>query len=173
MPVVWEGASMRGRQLAVIVAGRAPGVASLPVAREHPAGSLSGDSVAATLALGGAGWALVVTGAVAWACRPASRFGIPLAAAGFACFLVALDTPGVGSGVAFTAGLVSYAACPPLVAHAALAYPDGRLTSPLQRIALMVAYGATVVVLGLASALVFDPAEQGCSQCPANHLAAT
>ena len=37
----------------------------------------------------------------------------------------------------------------------------------------MVAYGATVLLLGLASALVFDPAAQGCSQCPANHLAVT
>jgi signal transduction histidine kinase len=164
---------MRGRQLVVIVAGLALGVASLAVAREDPAGSLGGDSIAANLALAGAGWALVVTGAVAWARRPSSRFGILLAAAGFAWFLVPLDNPGVGSGVAFTVGLVSYAACPPLVGHAALAYPGGRLTSPLELTTLAVAYGATVLLLGLAAALVFDPAGQGCSQCPANHLAIT
>ena len=104
------------------------------VAREDPAGSLAGDSIAASLALAGAGWALVITGAVAWARRPSSRFGILLAAAGFAWFLAPLDNPGVGSGVAFTVGLVGYAACPPLVAHAALAYPGGRLTSPLERV---------------------------------------
>src|SRR3954469_22703596 len=171
--MVWEGALMRGKQLAVILGGVALGVASLAVAREDPAGSLGGDSIAASLALAGAGWALVITGAVAWARQPSSRFGALLAAGGFAWFLVALDNPGAGSGVAFTVGLVSYAACPPLVAHAALAYPGGRLTSPLERVALMVAYGASVVVLGLAAALVFDPAEQGCSQCPANHFAVT
>jgi signal transduction histidine kinase len=164
---------MRGRQLAVVLAGLALGVASLGVAREDPAGSLGGDSIAASLALAGAGWALVITGAVAWARRPSSRFGILLAAVGFAWFLVPLDNPGAGSGVAFTVGLVSYAACPPLVAHAALAYPGGRLASPLERIALIVAYGATVLLLGLAAALVFDPVAQGCSQCPANHLAVT
>src|SRR4051812_35038232 len=164
---------MRGRQLAVIVAGLALGVASLAVAREDPPGSLGGDSIAASVALASAGWALVITGAVAWARQPSSRFGVVLAAAGFAWFVVELDNPGIGSGVVFTVGLVGYAACPPLVAHAALAYPGGRLTSPLERIALMVAYGATVVVLGLAAALVFDPASQGCSQCPANHLAVT
>ena len=164
---------MRGRQLALIVAVLALGAASLAVAHDEPAGSLGGDSVAASLALAGPGWALVVTGVVAWACRPSSRFGTLLVAAGFAWLLVALDNPAVGSGVAFTVALVSYAACPPLVAHAALAYPEGHLTSSLERVALMVAYGATVLLLGLASALVFDPAAQGCSQCPANHLAAT
>src|SRR4051812_16085428 len=144
---------MRGRQLAVILAGLALGVASLAVAREDPAGSLGGDSIAASLALAGAGGGLVITGTVAWARRLSSRCGILLAAAGFAWFLAPLDTPGVGSGVAFTVGLVSYAACPPLVAHAALAYPGGRLTSPFERVALMVAYGATVGLLGLAAAL--------------------
>src|SRR3954447_1124460 len=124
---------MRGRQLAVIAAGLALGVASLGVAREDPAGSLGGDSIAASLALVGAGWALVITGAVAWSRQPSSRFGILLAAGGFAWFLVALDNPGAGSGVAFTVGLVGYASCPPFVAHAALAYPGWRLTSPLDR----------------------------------------
>src|SRR3954454_2601734 len=171
--MVWEGALMRGKQLAVILAGVALGVASLAVAREDAAGSLGGDSIAASVALASAGWALVITGAVAWARQPSSRFGALLAAGGFAWFLVALDNPGAGSGVAFTVGLVGYAACPPLVAHAALAYPGGRLTSLLERIALMVAYGVTVLLLGLAAALVFDPVAQGCSQCPANHLAAT
>src|SRR5215210_352750 len=164
---------MRGRQLALIVAGLALGVASLAITRGNPYGSLGGDSIAASLALAGPGWALVITGAVAWARQPSSRFGILLAATGFAWFLVALDNPGVGSGVAFTVGLVSYAACPPLVAHAALVYPGGRLTSTLERFVLSVAYGAAVLLLGLAAALVFDPAAQGCSQCPANHLAAT
>src|SRR3954454_20394862 len=171
--MVWEGALMRGKQLAVILAGVALGVASLGVAREDPAGSLAGDSIAASLALAVAGWALVITGAVEWGRRPSSRFGILLAAAGLAWFLAPLNNPGVGSGGAFTVGLVSYAACPPLVAHAALAYPGGRLTSALERFVLSVAYGTTVVLLGLAAALVFDPAAQGCSQCPANHLAAT
>jgi len=72
--------------------------------------------------------------------------------------------------LAFTAGLVLHAACPPLVGHAALAYPGGRLRSRLERVAVAVAYGGAVLALGILPALFFDPDGQGCGQCPANLL---
>jgi signal transduction histidine kinase len=72
--------------------------------------------------------------------------------------------------VAFTVGLVLHAACPPLVGHAALAYPGGRLRSRLERVAVAIAYGGAVLALGILPALFFDPAGQGCGQCPANLL---
>ena len=78
---------------------------------------------------------------------------------------------GASNGVNLTDGLDGLATGVCTMVFGADAYPDGRLTSPLERVGLVVAYGATVLLLGLAPALVFDPAAQGCSQCPANLLA--
>jgi signal transduction histidine kinase len=170
---VWESAGVRLRLLAVTVAGAALGVGSLTVVRAEPGGSLGGGSITANIALLAAGWALIWTGVATWARRPSSRFGRLLAAAGFAWFLAELDNPGVGSGAVFTIGLVAFAASAPLVAHAALAYPDGRVRTRTERAVLAVAYASAIGVLGVASALVFDPVRQGCSECPVNHLAVT
>jgi signal transduction histidine kinase len=80
------------------------------------------------------------------------------------------NNPGSDSAVAFTLGLVLQAACPPLVGQAALAYPDGRLRSRLERVAVAVAYGGAVLALGILPVLFFDPAATGCGECPANLL---
>jgi signal transduction histidine kinase len=56
------------------------------------------------------------------------------------------------------------------VAHAALAYPGGWLAHRPERAGLLIAYTSTLLVLGLLPTLVFDPATQGCSQCPRNLL---
>jgi signal transduction histidine kinase len=87
--------------------------------------------------------------------------------------LLEWNNAGIGSPLAFTVGLCLYLACPPLVAHAALAYPGGRLSSHLERGLLAVAYAGTLVALGVLPALLFDPESQGCAQCPRNliHLA--
>ena len=73
---------------------------------------------------------------------------------------------------AFTFGLVTYALAPAVVAHAVLAYPSGRLSSPLDRLAVTVAYADAALILGLLPALFFSPPEQGCSLCPPNLLLA-
>jgi hypothetical protein len=161
---------VKPRHLVVVVAGLTLGLASLAIARSSRGGSFGGGSTAAALALLAAGWALIFCGVGAWVRRPSSRFGLLLVAAGSAWFLVELNNPGVGSPVIFTVGLVGYAACPALVAHAALAYPGGRLAGRSERAGLLVAYASTILVLGLLPALVFDPAAQGCSQCPHNLL---
>jgi signal transduction histidine kinase len=161
------------RHLLALVWALALGVASLAIARSSPGGSFAGGSTAAALALLAAGWALVICGVVAWVRRPSSRFGTLLVAAGSAWFLVEFNNPGVGSPVLFTVGLLGYAACPALVAHAALAYPGGRLPGRSERAGLLIAYTSTMLLLGLLPALVFDPAAQGCSQCPRNLLRLT
>ena len=161
---------MKLPQLVVLVAGLALGVGSLAIARSHSAGSFGGASTVDSIALLGAGWALVVCGVIAWARRPASRFGWLLAGAGCAWFLVEFNNPAVGSSVVFTVGLLAYAVCPALVAHAALTYPGGRLAHRAERAGLLIAYTSTLLVLGLLPTLVFDPATQGCSQCPRNLL---
>jgi hypothetical protein len=66
----------------------------------------------------------------------------------------------------FTAGLVLYAAWPPLVAFVVLSGPDER---PLSRAAAAIIAESSLAALGLlgvASATVFDPRGQGCLACP-------
>jgi signal transduction histidine kinase len=162
---------MRPRQLAAAVAAFAPGIAALAVARTHPGSSLGGESAAASVVLLGAGWALAAAGILAWVTRPLSRCGPLLVLAGLAWFASELANPEIGSSLAFTVGLATYAVCPAIVAHAALAYPGGRLASWRERAAVTIAYVCTLGVQGLAVAAVFDPSRRGCSECPANLLA--
>jgi signal transduction histidine kinase len=156
--------------LAMLAAGLAFGALSLAMARGTPGYGFAGSSLWSAAAELAAGWALIAVGLIAWARRPASRFGPLLAAGGFGWFLVEWNNPGIGSEVGFAIGLVLYAVCPALLAHAALAYPSGRLSGWLDRAGLIAAYAGAGLVLGLLPALVFDPASQGCGQCPRNLL---
>jgi signal transduction histidine kinase len=167
---------MRGMSRAVVAVavsgvGIAVGVFSLRVARADPTFSFAGSSPTGAAALLGAGWASIGAGLAFWSRGPGNRFGPLLASGGFAWFLLEWNNPGVGSALAFTIGLCLYAACPPLVGHAVLSYPSGRLTSNLERAVLAVGYAGSVLVLGLLPALLFDPKSQGCEQCPRNLLA--
>jgi signal transduction histidine kinase len=101
-----------------------------------------------------------------------ARLGVILVAAAYAWFLLEWNNPAAGSAVVFTIGLVLYAAAPPLVAHAMLAYPGGRVGWWPGRLGLALGYAGSVLVLGLLAAAVFDPAAQGCARCPRNLLLA-
>jgi signal transduction histidine kinase len=160
----------RAVRLALLAAALGLGLLSLAIARGEPAYSLGGGSLTAEVAGLLAGWSLTAAGLGAWARRPTSRLGPLVAAAGLAWFLAEWNNPGAGVALAFTAGLVLQAACPPLLGHAALAYPGGRLRSRLERVALAVAYGGAVLALGVLPALFFDPITTGCGQCPDNLL---
>jgi signal transduction histidine kinase len=164
---------MRRRAIAVVLAalGVAVGAYSLDVAHDDPGYWFAGASTLDDLALLAAGWALIASGLAFWVRRPGNRFGPLLAAAGFAWFLPEWNNPGIGSALPFTIGLCLYAACPPLVGHAVLAYPGGQLRSHMDRVAVVGAYVGGVLVLGVLPALVFDPDAQGCTQCRANLLA--
>jgi signal transduction histidine kinase len=161
----------RATALGVAPVALAVGAFSLVVARDDPTFWFAGTSTFAGVAFLAAGWALIGCGLAFWLRRPASRFGPLLAAAGFAWFLLEWNNPGIGSALAFTVGLCLYAACPPLVGHAVLAYPGGRLGSRTERGAVALAYVGGVLVLGILPALVFDPRVQGCTECPSNLLA--
>jgi signal transduction histidine kinase len=160
----------RAGRLVLLAAGLMLGLVSLAVTRGESAYSLAGSASAAWAAGLLAGWSVIAAGLGAWVRRPGSRFGPLAVAAGLAWFLAEWDNPGVGVAVAFTAGLVLQAACPPLIGHAALVYPGGRLRSRLERAAVAIAYGGAVLALGILPALFFQPAGQGCGQCPANLL---
>jgi signal transduction histidine kinase len=115
-----------------------------------------------------AGWALIGTGvAESWR-RPASREGLLLVGAGIGWFFSDWNNPGLGWPAAFTFGLIVSALAAPLVAHAALAYPAGRLDSRVDLSVLVFAYAGAGLVLGLLPAMFFDPGRQGCGLCPAN-----
>jgi signal transduction histidine kinase len=146
------------------------GAFSLSIARAHPDLSYGGASAFAGAAELLAGYALLAVGLVAWARPRERRLGAILVAASIAWFLAEWNDQDVGSAVVFTSGLVLYAAAPPLVAHIALTYPEGRIRSRLDRLGLATAYAGGVIVLGLLATSVFDQAAQGCGFCPRNLL---
>ena len=160
----------RALRFAVLVAGLALGVFSLAVARGGAGYSFGGGSASAGAAELAVGYALLAVGFAAWMRPRQARLGVILVAASFGWFLLEWNNPAAGSAFVFTIGLVLYAAAPPLVAHAMLAYPDGRVGWWAGRLGLALGYAGSVLVLGLLAAAVFDPAAQGCAQCPRNLL---
>ncbi len=159
--------------VALVTMGLALAVASVTVGRAHPGWWFAGESDAASVLELSAGLALLGAGTAAWRRRPTSRFGPLVFLAGLAWFVPEWNNPAIGSSAMFTAGLVLGAACPPLVTHAALGYPGGRLRSGAERAAVSLAYVACVGLLGVLPALLSDPAAEGCAQCPSNLLLVT
>ena len=154
--------------LAAWPAGVVLGAASVMIARTDPdyAFAETGATIAVELF---AGYALIACGLEWWRRRPGGRLGLLLVAGGCGWFLLEFNNPGVGSPVVFTIGLLLYAAAPPVIAHALLTYPAASL-GRLGRTVIAVAYGGSLFAVGLLSALVFNPAAQGCSECPRNLL---
>lgn len=148
----------------------AVGLSSVVVVRRGPDYSLVGQSLGGLASLLLPGFALTASGLVTWARRPSSRSGPLLVAAGLGWFLGAWNNPGIGWAPAFTVGLVGWAVCPPIVAHAVLTFPTGRGLSRTERLFVVLFYINSTVLLGVLPALVFDPAASGCSQCPRNLL---
>jgi signal transduction histidine kinase len=155
-------------RLGIAAGAVALGVGSALVARRHPDSSLAGSANWATAAQLAAGWGLIAAGSAHAVRRPASRSGALLVAAGFAWFIVEANDPYVGSSIAFTLGLVLFAACAPLIAHAALAHLYGRIPAGVDVATVVLGYIACVGVLGLLSSVLFDPVAQGCLGCSRN-----
>ncbi len=161
-------AAVRAGGISLAAVGTTFGLLTLAEARSAPGGSFGGTSWASAVAELSAGWALIAAGVAESFRRPANRAGLLLASAGIGWFFAEWNNPGLGSPAAFTFGLIVSALAAPLVAHAALAYPTGRLASGLDRGVLLFAYAGAGLVLGLLPALFFDPGRQGCGLCPAN-----
>jgi signal transduction histidine kinase len=158
--------------LCVWLCGIAVGIGTLLLVRNDPAASLTGSSILGGAGLLMAGWVTITVGLLMRR-RRRTPFPTLMVLAGFAWFMTEWNSPGAGSSLVFTIGLVLGAACPALAAHAALAYPAGRVASQPERSTIVVAYVGAIGLLGLAPALVFDPPAQGCRQCARNLLAVT
>ncbi|HET8950795.1 MAG TPA: histidine kinase [Solirubrobacteraceae bacterium] len=98
--------------------------------------------------------------------RPA--FGSLVVAA--MCAWLAAEWSSPEAGPLFAPGLVVYAMWPVLLAAAALRGLDERPLGRAGRALVGLGAAATLGVLGIASAAVFDPRAQGCADCPANPL---
>ena len=142
------------------------GVESAVIATRDPGYAYAGSASRVALELV-AGYLLLACGLTCCQRRGWERFGWPLAAAACGWFLLEWNNPGASSPLVFTVGLLLYAVAPPLVAHALLTGFGPRMPR-LDRVLLAAAYGGAVIGLGVLPALVFDPAAQGCSQCPSN-----
>jgi signal transduction histidine kinase len=160
----------RPAMLAVWLGAFGFGLLSLLIARSHPGATFGGVSWEAGVAELVAGWTMIGAGWFVWWRRGGRRSGLLLAMAGMAWFVAEWDNPGIAVGMAFTVGLAAHALAPAVVAHAVMAYPFGRLSSRLERLAVGLAYVDGALVLGLLPALFFDPRRQACSLCPPNLL---
>ncbi|HEX2409595.1 MAG TPA: sensor histidine kinase [Solirubrobacteraceae bacterium] len=98
-------------------------------------------------------WGFVGTGLYAWWRRPDSRFGALLVALGYAWLLAPL--PASSNPVMFTAGIVVGSLWGPLLAHALLSFPTGRLRNRRERVLVIFAY-AVVPLASVPALLVAD-----------------
>ena len=114
-------------------------------------------------------WGFVGTGLYEWRRRPESRFGMLLIALGYAWLLAPL--PAASSPVIFTAGIVVGSLWGPLLAHALLSFPTGRLRHRRERVLVIAAY--VIVPLSWVPALLVAEADDvfTCDgPCPENVL---
>jgi signal transduction histidine kinase len=144
------------------------GLLTLSRARHDPGGSFAGASTLGAVAELAAGWSLAAAGLLFWERHRGNFCGPLIVATGFAWFLPEWTNAGVGTAFGFTVGLLGVAACAPLIGHAALAYPRGRLSSLPERLTVGLAYAVGIVLLGILPTAVFDPRAGGCFQCARN-----
>ena len=157
-----------GVAIAAVLVGAVLGAFSLIAARAGAGFSFAGESLWGAAILLIPGLAMFGVGAIYLSRRSGLLLGLLLSLTGAAWFIVEWDNPAVGSPLAFTAGLLLYAACPALVLHVVLAYPTGRLRSNLDRLVVVSGYLVTVVDDGPDPDLVLRSRLQGCATCPDN-----
>jgi signal transduction histidine kinase len=112
------------------------------------------------------GWSFVGSGLIAWARRPESRVGLLLIAVGFSWFVSGLQYSDVS--VLFTVGTLFQAVFVVVFAWVVLAFPEGRLGSPLYRVLLLIAFVDVTVVE--AARMAFEDFDAGVAGAPENLL---
>jgi signal transduction histidine kinase len=116
----------------------------------------------------GVGWSFVGAGLVAWSRRPENRTGALMVAVGLAYLLNGLLFSGmilVREPLAFALWFLLATLPEAVLAHLIAVFPDGRVTTRLQRVFLVANYTATVP-LALVQLLLVEPGRLGCTGCP-------
>jgi signal transduction histidine kinase len=119
------------------------------------------------VAIIGVSWSFVAAGLVAWSRRPENRTGVLMVAVGLAFALNGLRLVGTPLGFALWFLVATLPAA--VLAHLIAVFPDGRPTTRLQRVFIVVNY-ATTVPLALVQLLLVEPARLGCDSCPSGLL---
>jgi signal transduction histidine kinase len=140
------------------------GLALIPVGATSHHLTLRGLSL--TLALL-AGWGFIGAGLFVWYRRPENGLGGLMVATGFAWFLGLLSFS--NNSLLFTLGSAFSVVFYATLMHLLLGFPDGRLHSALERVAVGTAYFVTLVAFPPVL-LVADFRDFDCSDCPPNAL---
>jgi len=157
-------------RVAPLVGGAALGLWARAVAVSSAGISLAARTSWGTIFLVAIGWSMLVAATIVL--RERRRSALLLYATGAWWFVAELASPSVGVPIAFTIGLVLSAAGPALVTHLALSHPTGRVAGWPYRAIVVAGYVVLLGAVGLANAVVFDPAATGCLGCPRNLLLA-
>jgi signal transduction histidine kinase len=145
---------------AALALDAAAAAAAVSTRAAEPTLTLAGPRPAAVVLLLAVATALAAAGAAAWWRRSRSSTGPLLLCASATWSAAQLATPAAPSAALFTAGLALGAATPAAIALALV--PDRRAGALLAV--------ASAGLLGVLSALVFDPAANDCAGCPRNLL---
>jgi signal transduction histidine kinase len=146
---------------ALLIAGSAAAAAAAAAVRAADADqTIAGRGAGPLVLLVAVAVALSAAGAVTWNRRPDSAVGALLLCGAVAWCAAQLASPAAPSAVLFTAGLAFGTAAPAVIALAIL---------PERRGGALLAVAA-VGLLGVISALLFDPRATGCTECPGNLL---
>jgi signal transduction histidine kinase len=150
--------------LAALVAGAIAAAVGLVVA-----GPVSSAYLPVLICYEAIGLSFLAAGIAAWLRWPASRLGLLFTVVGY-LYMVPYILTNMANPVAFTIGNASQGIYAAALAHLALAWPTGRLRSGFER-GVVIAVYVWNVGLGLAWAMVWNPAFSGCDVgCPANVL---
>jgi signal transduction histidine kinase len=145
--------------------GLVVGLLSLALILSSDFADLRGLFAASTLVVG---WSFLGTGLFAWWRRPANRTGALMTATGFAWFLQAMTAS--GNEWVFTAGFAVNPFAYGLLIHMLVAFPEGRLTTRLQRRVVGLSW-FVVTVMQFVLIPFIDPADFApCDGCPDNAL---
>ncbi|WP_229844513.1 sensor histidine kinase [Streptomyces cinnamoneus] len=163
-----HGRAREGGGLWLLLAGVVALAAGIAGGWAYARAGASGPDVVRDVTVG---WAFAGAGLVARWRRPANRTGQLMVAEGLTWFLGNLQ--GTSVPVLFAVGAWGEALNLAVLAHLFLAFPDGRLTTPLTRRVVVSSY-VLVAVGGLLRVLTYDPSLDGsatyltCGACGPN-----
>jgi len=152
----------------LLVAGLVLGTLTLAPVQRAPQFSTSASVPGGTAVLLAVTWlCLAAAAAHLWRGTTSRRAAVLLGLAGLSWLIPEWDNPSAPPAL-YAAALLLSAVTPALVLHSALTWRDDRSAGAYDRTVVATGYVIVLGLLGLAPALVFDPAAMGCFTCPPN-----